>query len=171
MRDMSAASSEPWMRGPIEGVPFVVMPLFFTFAQVREDLARHTQGLSTEQIWKRITNNAPLGFHLRHIGGSVDRLLTYLEGRQLTDEQLTALRAEAEPGADMSTVLNELYAQLESAERRLREMDVSQLDAPRSVGRQRLPTTVLGLLVHIAEHTQRHLGQAITTAKLLRSEG
>jgi uncharacterized damage-inducible protein DinB len=166
---MATPNPEPWMRGPIEGVPFVVMPLFFTFAQVREDLARHTEGLSTEQLWRPLKNNAPLGFHLRHIGGSVDRLLTYLEGRQLTEDQLAALREEAQPGAELSAVLNELYAHLESAEQRLREVDVSRPDAPRAVGRLRLPSTVLGLLVHISEHTQRHLGQAITTAKLLRA--
>jgi uncharacterized damage-inducible protein DinB len=164
---MPDANPEPWMRGPIEGVPFVVMPLFYTFAQVREDLAHHAEGLSTELLWQPLKNNAPLGFHLRHMGGSVDRLLTYLEGGQLSEAQLAALRIEAQPGAPLSEVLNELYGRLESAEQRLRHVDVSRLDAPRFVGRKRLPTTVLGLLVHIAEHTQRHLGQAITTAKLV----
>ena len=165
---MAAQNAEPWMRGPLPGVPFLVMPLFFTFAQVREDLARHTRGLSTEQVWCSVKNNAPLGFHLRHIGGSVDRLLTYLEGGQLSESQLDALRAEAQPGAELGALMGDLERRLEAAEQRLRHIDVSELDAERWVGRQRLPTTVLGLLVHIAEHTQRHLGQAITTAKLVR---
>ena len=164
----STPSIEPWLRGPIEGVPHAVMPLFFSFAQVKEDLQKFASGLSPDQLWRKIGANAPVGFHMRHIPGSVDRLLTYLEGGHLTEQQLQYLKHEAEPGATFEQLFTGLEHQLSTAEERLRKIDTSDLTAPRYIGRKRLPTTVLGLLVHIAEHTQRHLGQAVTTAKLAR---
>src|SRR5690242_5498153 len=82
---------EPWLRGPLPGVHPLIMPVFFSFAQVREDLARHTAGLTREQIWQPVTG-ASLGFHLKHIAGSVDRLATYLIGRQLSDAQLASFK-------------------------------------------------------------------------------
>jgi uncharacterized damage-inducible protein DinB len=159
---------EPWLRGRLEGVPLAVMPLFFCFANVREDLRRHAADLSTEEIWRKAGTNAPLGFHLRHIAGSVDRLLTYLEGGSLTREQLEFLDREAEPGASFDELFSKLDRQLKAAEERLTRLDTSDLNTVRYVGRARLEVTFLGLLIHVAEHTQRHLGQAITTAKLIR---
>jgi hypothetical protein len=110
----------------------------------------------------------PLGFHLRHIAGSVERLTTYLMDEQLTMEQIAAMKAENTPGARLKDLLAGVDASLSASEARLRTIDPSKLHEPRYIGRKRLPSTVLGLLVHIAEHTQRHLGQAITTSKLLR---
>jgi hypothetical protein len=167
---MSESYIEPWLRGPIDGVPPVVMPLFFSFAQVRDDLRRHTAGLSTEQVWRSASSNAPLGFHIRHIGGSVDRLLTYLEDGQLSGDQMAYLKTEGTPGATLAELMAQLEQTLQHAEARLRLLDTSNLQDRRYVGRKRLTVTVLGLLVHIAEHTQRHLGQAITTAKFVRNE-
>lgn len=165
---MAESKPEPWLRGPLKEVPPIVMPLFFTFAQVREDLERQTAGLTTEDVWRRIGNIAPLGFHLRHIPGSVDRLLTYLEERSLSEEQLQSLKDEPTPDADLAALLAELRTHLGNAEQRLKNLSFDDLYAPRYIGRKRLPTTFLGLLVHIAEHTQWHLGQAVTTTKLLR---
>ncbi len=152
----------------LEGVSLAVMPLFFCFANVREDLRRHVADLTKEQIWKKLGSNAPVGFHLRHISESVDRLLTYLEGGQLTEEQLEFLRRESDPGASFDELFMDLDRQLSAAEHRLMKLDTSDLNAARYVGRARLEVTFLGLLIHIAEHTQRHLGQAITTAKVIR---
>jgi len=166
---MSELLPEPWMRGPIAGIEPLVMPLFFSFTQVREDLARHTAGISDEQVWRKVGPLPSLGFHLRHIAGSVDRLATYLMNQQLTAEQLAFLKEEATPGATLEELLAAIDATLRATEARLRTIDASTLHDPRYIGRKRLPTTVLGLLVHIAEHTQRHLGQAITTSKLVRS--
>jgi uncharacterized damage-inducible protein DinB len=159
---------EPWLGGRIEGVPLLVTPLFFCFAHVRQDLLRHVADLNTEEVWKKMGTSSTVGFHLHHIPGSVDRLVTYLEGGQLTGEQFEYLRRESEPGASFDQLFANLDRQLKSAERRLMELDTSNLEAERHVGRKQLPVTFLGLLVHIAEHTQRHLGQAITTAKLIR---
>ena len=159
---------EPWLRGPIEGVPAHLMPVFHSFAQVREDLVRYTEGLSTEDVWRKVGSLPPLGFHLRHIAHSVDRLVTYLCGDALSEAQIVTLKQEGEPGASLQELLADIDAQLRRAEARLRTVGKDSLDDPRYIGKKRLPSTVLGLLVHVAEHTQRHLGQAITTAKLVR---
>jgi hypothetical protein len=162
------ARPEPWLRGPIPGVEPLVMPVFFSFTQVREDLALHTASLVPEDVWRRVGSLPPLGFQLRHIAGSVDRLTTYLMGEPLSPEQLDFLRQETTPGAALPELLAGIDAALRHAEERIATIDPAAIHEPRSIGRRRLPTTVLGLLVHIAEHTQRHLGQAITTAKFLR---
>ena len=160
---------EPWLRGPIEGIPAHLMPVFHSFMMVREDLARYTDGLTTEDVWRRTGSLPPLGFHLHHIAHSVDRLVTYLCGEQLTEQQIAVLRKETEPGtATLVELLREVDAKLSESERRIRSIGPEMLPEPRYIGKKRLPSTVLGLLVHVAEHTQRHLGQAITTAKLAR---
>lgn len=162
-------SIEPWMRGPLPGIEPLVQPVFFSFQMVREDLAKHTVGITHEQLWRQHGNIASLGFHLRHIAGSVDRLTTYLMNESLAPEQLAFLKDEATPGATLEQLLSAVDETLAATEARLRTIDSSTIHDPRFIGRKRLPTTVLGLLVHIAEHTQRHLGQAITTAKLARN--
>ncbi len=110
-----------------------------------------------------------VGFHMRHIAGSVDRLLTYAVGRMLSDEQLAALKCEMDQGASRDELLAAMDRSLREAEEVMRTLSPATFDEPRVVGRKKLPTTVAGLLVHIAEHTQRHVGQAIVTAKLVRA--
>jgi len=163
-----ARPQEAWLRGPIEGVPPHLMPVFHSFAMVREDLAYYTEGLTMEDVWRRSGALPSLGFHLRHIGHSVDRLVTYLCGDQLSDAQIATLKLEAEPGATLAELLEDIDEKLSDAERRIRAIEPGMLNEPRYIGKKRLPSTALGILVHVAEHTQRHLGQAITTAKLAR---
>ena len=158
---------EPWLRGPLPDVNPLLAPVLYSFAQTREDLARHTAGLSDTQVWARPHGLAPLGFHLRHIAGSVDRLTSYLEGRELDDAQLAALAAEMTAGAGVDELLASVDRSLARAEAIIRNIDPATFAEPRYVGRRRLEVTVIGLIVHIAEHTQRHLGQAISAAKLL----
>jgi uncharacterized damage-inducible protein DinB len=159
---------EPWLRGQSAGIHPLTTPVLYAFQQAREDLARHTEGLTREQLWARPYGLGPAGFHIRHIGGSVERLATYLQGRQLMEEQLAAAQREMEPGADRDELLAGLDAALRDAESVVRSVDPAKLAEPREVGRKRLPTTVIGLLTHIAEHTQRHVGQAVTTARIVR---
>ena len=157
---------EPWLRGPIAGVDPLIAPILFAFQQAREDLARYAGTLTPEQIWARPHGFGSVGFHIRHIAGSTGRLMTYLEGRELSPAQLDELRGEAEPleiGA--GELLDVLGSALADAERVVRAIDPASLAEPRTVGRKRLPTTVIGLLTHIAEHTQRHVGQAISAAR------
>jgi hypothetical protein len=158
---------EPWLRGALPDVDPILAPVLFALQQAREDLDRHTAGLSTEAIWSRPGGVTSLGFHLRHIAGSLDRLTTYLLGRDLTDQQLAFLHAEKEPGASRDELLGDIVQALDGTEKAIRWLDTTRLTEPRTVGRKRLPTTVIGLAIHIAEHTQRHVGQAITTCRLL----
>jgi hypothetical protein len=160
---------EPWLRGPLAGASPLVAPVLRSFEQAREDLEKYTQGLTTEQIWSRPANLAPVGFQLRHIAGSVDRLMTYLLGKQLDESQMAALAKEMEPGESRESLLLRVNEALNAAGAEILRIDPSKLTEPRVVGRKRLPTTVVGLMIHIAEHTQRHVGQAITTAKFVRS--
>lgn len=143
------------------------MPVLFSFEQVREDLEKHTRGLPDEQVWTR-TAGGTLGFHLKHLGGSVDRISTYLMGETLTASQLQQLSSESDGRGSLRELLDNVYDSLRRGEERLRQVDPAKLFEFRGVGRKRLPSTVIGLLVHLAEHTQRHLGQAITLAQVLR---
>ena len=160
---------EPWLRGPISGVSPLIAPALYSLEQAREDLATHTAGLTTAQIWARPAGLPPVGFQLRHIAGSVDRLMTYLLGRQLSEAQLAVLKMEMEPGASREELLSRVDEVLTEAAATIRAIDPATLGEPRVVGRRQLPTTVAGLIVHIAEHTQRHVGQAITTAKVSKA--
>jgi len=165
---------EAWLRGPIEGVDPLVAPVLRCFQQAAEDLSGHTRGLSPEQVWARPHGMTPLGFQLRHLAGSVDRLCTYLEGRPLDASQMEILRTEQQdPPSPADWPLDKLLAQVEESFRRaealVRSIDPAGLPDAREVGRRKLPTTVAGLLVHLAEHTQRHLGEAISAAKLARA--
>jgi uncharacterized damage-inducible protein DinB len=158
---------EPWLRGTLRDVPPMQRAVVHALELAGEDLKRWCTGLSDEQINARPGGLPPVAFHLRHIVGSLDRLLTYAEGRALSDEQLAALKAEMDPGARRDTLFSELAAALEKSIARVQAFDVNTLEAKRSVGKKQLPTTVAGLLVHVADHTQRHVGQAITTAKIV----
>lgn len=159
---------EPWLRGPLADVDPLVAPILYSFEQAREDLAAFTEGLTTAQIWATPHGFGSVGFHIRHIAGSTDRLLTYLEGRELSESQFAVLKAEKEPGSSREELLADLDRAFERTESVVRGVKPEALSESRSVGRQRLPTTVIGLLTHIAEHTQRHVGQAISAAKLIR---
>lgn len=152
------------------------MPAAHCLLQCREEISAVASDLSAEQLWARPGGVAPVGFHLRHIVGSLDRLLTYARGAQLGSEQRRALAAETSPGdpGDSSVTAASLVADVEaaidSAVATLRATSESDLLLPRSVGRAALPSTVLGLLFHSAEHTHRHTGQIVTTAKIVRAQ-
>ena len=165
---MAGNLPEPWLRGALAGVHPLVMPVLFSFAQVREDLRKHTVHLSEKQVWWRVDQAPSLGFHLKHIAGSVDRLTSYLSGSSLTEAQLQFLRNETNADASLQELLDLVDRSLLQAEQQLRQLDPATIYDARTVGRKQLPTTVIGLLVHLAEHTQRHLGQAITLCTISR---
>jgi hypothetical protein len=160
---------EPWLRGPIPGVHPLIAPILYTFQQTREDMAKFTDGLTAEQLWASAHGFASAGFHIRHIAGSTNRLMSYLQNRELTAEQLHELHHEGQPlGLSREQLLTMLEEALREAEVVVRRIDPVTLAEARAVGRLKLPTTVIGLLTHIAEHTQRHVGQAITACKWSR---
>jgi len=164
--------SEPevWLRGPLDGYHPLVMPVAHSLLQVREDLARLERTVSAEQLWARPGGAASIGFHIRHTGGALDRLLTYARGEALSAPQLLFLASEEAPGEPpipLSTLVVGVNAVIDRSLAQLRATEPDRLLEARDVGRGRLPSTVLGLLVHAAEHSTRHLGQAITTARIL----
>lgn len=161
---------EVWLRGPIAGVDPLLMPAAHALMQTLEDAERETAHLSVDDLWRSAGDAAPIGFHLRHLAGSTDRLLTYARGERLNEAQRAALAAEKLPGdppADATTLLNALRQTIEQAMAQIRATQPSALREPRPVGRAGVPTTVLGLLFHAAEHSQRHAGQIATTVRAL----
>jgi uncharacterized damage-inducible protein DinB len=161
---------EAWLRGPIEGVDEFLQPAAHALVQAREDLELATRGVLVEALWARPNGAASLGYHLRHAAGSLDRLLTYARGAQLDDSQHAALKREADPGNppdDIASVLAQARKAIDAALAQLRATRPEELLETRAVGRKGLPSNVLGLLFHAAEHTTRHVGQAITTAKIV----
>ena len=163
--------SEPevWLRGPVAGVPPHLQPVAHSLQQCREELGRLLAGMPADRIWQSRGNAASIGFHVRHAIGSLDRLFTYARGAQLSDAQRQVLAQESLPDPDLGA--EDLLAAFDAAVTRsldqLRETPDAVLTDRRLVGRAQLPSTVLGLLFHAAEHTQRHVGQAITTARFV----
>jgi uncharacterized damage-inducible protein DinB len=160
---------EPWLRGTLHEVSSIPRAVLHALELAEEDLTRWCGELTNDELNFRHAGIAPVAFHVRHIARSLDRLLTYAEGRPLDAVQVTALKSEDEGGAAREEVFAELDASLRGAAVQIRAMDPARLNEPRAVGTKALPTTLGGLLVHLAEHTQRHVGQAVTTAKFARA--
>ncbi len=161
---------EPWLRGTLTEVPAVLRAVLHALERASEDLHRWCGQLADEQLNQRPAQVAPIAFHLRHISRSLDRLLTYAEGGSLNETQLAALKSEPNPGASHDELFAELSAALAKSATRIRNFSHAELEHARIVGRNQLQTTLGGLLVHVAEHTQRHVGQAVTTAKIVASK-
>jgi DinB superfamily len=167
---MTAPSTEAWQRGPVPGFEPLVMPVVHALIQAREDLERLATQVPPEHVWQRPGGAASIGFHVRHTGGALDRLLTYARGEVLSDAQRAFAKSEGEPGeppATMESLVAEAGRTIERAFDQLRATSSSSLLDDRKVGRAGLPSNVLGLLFHAAEHCTRHVGQAITTARVL----
>ena len=162
-------SVEPWLRGSEADVPTVGRAVLHALQLADEDLRKWCGNLSDFELNERPAGAAPLAFHIRHLARSLDRLLTYAERKNLNDEQLERLRTELDPDATRDELFAELNAALTDAATRIRALANTNLGDARTVGKKLLPTTVGGLLVHIADHTQRHVGQAITTAQVVRA--
>jgi hypothetical protein len=161
---------EVWLRGPIDGIPALLQPVAHALLQAREEIQALMQGFPDNLLWQQPAGMASPGFHLQHLSGVLDRLFTYARGQVLTDGQLQALRAEGtNPGKEYTTALlvKQFEEQVESALAELATVSAETLTEFRGVGRAQLPSTKLGLYVHGAEHTMRHLGQLLVTVKFL----
>ena len=162
---------EPWLRGPIPGIPPLLMPVAHALVMAREDVEAAISALSADELWARPNGAASAGFHAMHLAGSLDRLFTYARGEQLGDEQRAALeREKSPPPLSANELVRDVHDTIDRALAHLRATDEATLLEPREVGRMKLPSNVLGLLFHAAEHTQRHVGQVITTAKVVRKK-
>jgi hypothetical protein len=160
---------EPWLRGTLTDVDPVRRQVLHALEITAEDIDRWCASLTDAEMEGCPHGLPSVGFHLRHMGRSLDRLLTYAEGRQLAPDQLALLTNEQVPSIRATQTVAEFRMALQEAGLRIRNVDPDRYAQSRAVGRQHLPTTVVGLLIHCAEHTQRHSGQAITTAKIMHS--
>jgi hypothetical protein len=168
-----APAVEAWLRGPIDGLDPWLQPAGHALLHACEDLARAAAGLSHAQLWARPGGSASIGFHIRHAAGAAERLLTYARGLPLDDAQRAAAQAEGLPlGPDKSAeaLAEEAAAALHVALEYLCSLPREILLESRAVGRARLPSTVLGLAFHATEHAARHAGQALTLARIVRSQ-
>jgi uncharacterized damage-inducible protein DinB len=171
---ISAPYVEPWLRGTHTEVAAVGRAVLHAFDLALDDLRKWTEGLTDLEIHTLPLELPPLAFHLRHIARSVDRLLTYADGNQLSAEQISKMKAEeVGPQHDeretLAALLSDVETSFANATDRVRRLATSDLNTPRGVGRKQLPTTIGGLLVHVADHTMRHVGQVVTTAKVLKA--
>jgi uncharacterized damage-inducible protein DinB len=162
------ANVEPWLRGTLTEVEPVRRALLHSLEMAYEDAELWCEGLDEEEMFARPAELPSVAFQLRHIVRSLDRLLSYAEGQQLSDVQIAALESEMDTGS-RADVWQEFRAGLESAEARVRAIQPQSFHEIRGVGRKMLPTTVVGLLIHCAEHTQRHVGQMVTTVKVVQA--
>jgi hypothetical protein len=162
-------SPEFWLRGPVPGIPPLLQPVAHALLQAREEVNVLMEGFPEEKLWERPAGVAAVGFHLRHLTGVLDRLLTYARGEALDRGQLDYLAGE---GGGPGTVLEGVKRFNEQIDKALDQISGTPEDiltAPRYVGRDHVPSTVVGLLFHAAEHTQRHTGQLLVTVRVLNA--
>ena len=163
---------EIWLRGPLPNVPALLQPVAHALLQARDDVEALTDDLPDELLWTRPGGVASVGFHLQHLAGILDRLFTYARGEALNVSQLDYLKDEGTATVSAPTfrdLVAAFHRQVDQSLNELRTMNEAILMQPRVVGRGRLPSTVLGLLFHAAEHTQRHVGQLLVTIKVQRN--
>lgn len=165
----TAPYTEPWLRGTHTDVPVVSRAVLYSFELAFDDASKWTESLTDIEIHAQPFGLMSVASQLKHIAGSADRLLTYAEGRQLSDDQLRALKAEQSGAETLQELLAQVRSALDQATGRVLALANGDLNAERKVGRKNLPTTVGGTLIHLAEHTQRHVGQLVTTAKVVKA--
>jgi uncharacterized damage-inducible protein DinB len=163
------SAPEAWLRGPVPGITHALQPAAHALLQARDDVERALATLTDDEAWVRPGDAASVGFHCVHMAGSTDRLLTYARGEGLSETQRADLSAEARAAGTTAELLDRVKAAIQSALAQLSQTPAESLFYPRFVGRARLPSTVLGLLFHAAEHASRHAGQVVTTALIVRA--
>jgi len=166
------AKTEVWLRGPLDNIPGILQPVAHSLLQACEDVNLLMEDFPEELLWQKPAGVASPGFHLQHLAGVIDRLFTYARGEHLNQQQLDTFALEGKPNSPKITAayLVEIFnKQVDKALQHLSEVDESILTEVRGVGRAQLPSTVIGLYVHAAEHTMRHVGQLLVTIKILKS--
>lgn len=167
-----ASQPEFWLRGPVEGITALLQPVAHSLLQAREEVIEALGHFPEEKLWKKPGGAASVAFHLQHLAGVLDRLFTYANGHQLNDKQLEYLSVEGEENSNihLAGLMDHFSMQVDAALTQLRNTNENSLLERREVGRKKIPSNVLGLLFHAAEHTQRHVGQLIVTAKVVQAE-
>ncbi len=162
---------EVWLRGPIPGIPALLQPVAHALLQAGEEVNELMQGFPDSLLWERPAGVASVGFHMQHLSGVADRLFTYARGEALSNIQLKALSSEKEPpypGCSAEELISRFNQQVNNCLHQLKIIKEQTLTEPRAVGRAQLPSNVIGLLVHSAEHTLRHVGQLLVTVKVVK---
>ncbi len=173
---MTTPHIPPWLAGPVPGISATLQPVAHALLQTVEEAESFVAGFPDDRLWEGLAGLASVGFHLRHITGVIDRLFTTARGEAISDAQRAAARAEGLPpqdgsaqgGTGVAELLQALREQVEQALEQLRATPDAVLGEVREVGARKLPSTVLGLLFHAADHAQRHTGQLLVTARVLR---
>jgi len=169
---MTTDLPEVWLRGPVEGVPPLLQPIAHTLLQAVEEVKKIMQDFPDELLWKRPASVASPAFHLQHISGVIDRLSSYALDKTLSEEQMAYLQSEGKETFITSQQLIQQFEQkVNAAIGQLKKTNETKITEHRSVGRKALPSTVMGLLFHAAEHTMRHVGQLLVTVRLIKNEG
>lgn len=160
--------SEVWLRGPLPAILPLLQPVAHALLQAREEVDELMKAFPQDLLWQRPAGVASAGFHLQHMTGVLDRLFTYAKGDMLSKEQLQFLSAEGQaPGQSVEVLLQQFNQQVDRALDQIRNTNEEILLQRREVGRSKIPSTMLGLYVHAAEHTMRHLGQLLVTVRVL----
>lgn len=162
---------EVWLRGPLPAISPLLQPVAHALLQAKEEVNALMENFPEVLLWQKPASVASPGFHLQHMKGVIDRLFTYAKGNLLNAEQLQYLQQEGEPASPLSSagLVAAFNTQVDNAIAELGNIDDSTLRLQRGVGRMQLPSSVIGLLVHAAEHTQRHVGQLLVTVRILKS--
>jgi uncharacterized damage-inducible protein DinB len=159
---------EVWLRGPLNGIPALLQPVAHALLQAREEVNEIMDGFPENMLWQKVAGMASPGFHLQHLTGVLDRLFTYASGASLDNDQLTYLASEGKNEViNLSQLINAFNIQVDKAIKQLSQTDAQTLTQKRGVGRAQIPSTVIGLLMHSAEHTMRHTGQLLVTVRVL----
>jgi uncharacterized damage-inducible protein DinB len=164
---------EVWQRGPVEGIPALLQPVAHALLQAREEVSELMRDFPDHLLWERPANMASPGFHLEHMRGVMNRLFTYARAGGLNEEQLRYLSSEGTPYLDdeiTQKIVEAFNKQVDDAIEQLKGTDENSLLNARGIGRAQIPTTVIGLLFHTAEHVMRHTGQLLVTVKILRNQ-
>jgi uncharacterized damage-inducible protein DinB len=167
---MALNKPEVWQRGPVDGIPALLQPVAHALLQAREEVNDLMHDFPDQLLWEKPANMASPGFHLEHMRGVINRLFTYARAEALNEEQLRYLSSEGTPYIDdeiTQKIVDAFNKQIEDAIDQLKQTDENSLTAPRGIGRAQIPTTVIGLLFHTAEHVMRHTGQLLVTVKVL----
>ena len=163
---------EVWLRGPIENIPSLLQPVAHALLQAKEEVNELLEEFPNELLWEKPAGAASTGFHLQHLSGVLDRMFTYAQGKQLDEEQFAALKGEGDSRKTKATaaeLVEAFNAQVDKTLKSLGKIDERTLSEYRSVGRAKLPSTMMGCLFHSAEHTMRHLGQLIVTVRVVKN--
>ena len=165
------ATSEFWLSGPIQDIPSLLQPVAHAILQARREIEEALAAFPSTALWEQPKGVASVGFHLRHISGVLDRLFTYACGEQLNEQQLKYLKSEAVNDDSITTqaLLKKFSEQVDASLKQLKETDTATITETRGVGRKQIPSNVIGLLFHAAEHTMRHTGQLLVTVKMVES--